>query len=491
MDYQDPFRREPTPDNLQWDSKPIIARQSRQSAETQLLLVASEKNRSGEPQPGYQYQGRSKKSSGLSAKIIALCLSCALLGGAGGGIIVSQLGAPSSTTIYKGDRPHVEVNTVASDTKTLMSATEVYATYVNSTVGITVDIVSTNIFGQSVTSAAAGSGFVITEDGYIVTNYHVIEGANAITVTFADGQSFDATYIGGEQRNDVAVIKIEAQGLTPVIIGSTENLHVGDEVVAIGNPLGELTFSMSDGIISALARSITMDDGTPMNMIQTNTAINSGNSGGPLFNMYGEVIGIVSAKYSSEGGLWGTGTASIEGLGFAIPMDDVGDMLSDIIENGYVTDKPYLGITVQTVIEDEVARGAPAGAEVLYCTPGLCADTAGLKEGDIITAVQGVTVTSNLELIDEKNKRAAGDEITLTIYRDGETLKVTVTLDEENADTVAAHEEYSAQKDKEAAQERKQERSQNEDDSNAPSGDFEHGGGFGFDDNSGSFFPFF
>ena len=480
MDNQDPRHN----DSFHWDSK-TTPRQSRQNSTAQLIPIAADDDHSGEPQLGYQYRTRGKKSGGgLSARIVALCLCCALLGGVGGGIIAAQTN-PASTTIYKGDRPPVEVSTVASDTKTLMSATEVYAAYVNSTVGITVDIVSTNIFGQSVTSAAAGSGFVITEDGYIVTNHHVIEGANAITVTFSDGESYDAVYVGGEKSNDVAIIKIDASGLLPVILGTTDNMHVGDAVVAIGNPLGELTFSMSDGIISALARSITMDDGTPMNMIQTNTAINSGNSGGPLFNMYGEVVGIVSAKYSSEGGLWGRGAASIEGLGFAIPMDDVADMLSDIIENGYVTKKPYLGITVQTVMEAEVSGGTPAGAEILYCTPGLCADDAGLREGDIIIAVEGITVTTNLELINEKNKLHAGDRMHLTVYRDGQTLDFTVTLDEENTETVAAHEDYSALKEAEASQRTQPQERQDEGDSRAPGN---HGGGFG---GNGGLFPFF
>ena len=228
-------------------------------------------------------------------KIVALCLVCALLGGLAQPIY-SSLSGGNETTIYTGDRTPTQVDTASVDTSIELTTAEIYAKYVNSCVGITVDIVSTNVFGQTVTGAAAGSGFVITEDGYILTNYHVIDGANSIKVTFDNGKEYTATYVGGEEKNDIAVIKVDATGLTPVVIGKSSDMLVGEQVTTIGTPLGELTFSESTGIISALDRSITMSDGRQMNMIQTDCAINSGNSGGPLFNSHGEVIGIVSAK---------------------------------------------------------------------------------------------------------------------------------------------------------------------------------------------------
>lgn len=359
-------------------------------------------------------------------KVVVLCLVCALLGAAIHPLYQTVSGR-GETTLYVGDREPTKIDVTSVNTEKEMTTAEIYAAYVGSTVGITVDIVSTNIFGQTVTGAVAGSGFVITEDGYILTNYHVIENANSITVTFVDGKSYPATYVGGEESNDIAVIKIEATGLTPVVIGSSDDMLVGEQVTAIGNPLGELTFTETTGIISALNRSITVGDGRKMNMIQTDCAINSGNSGGPLFNNHGEVIGIVSAKYSSSGS---SSAASVEGLGFAIPMDDVAGMVNELVTNGYVTGKPLLGITVDDVKENVQAYGVPAGAEVFVVTPGLCAEKAGLKVGDIITKFNGTEVTSAEELISAKNECAVGDTVELTVYRSGKTTTVKVTLEE-------------------------------------------------------------
>lgn len=206
--------------------------------------------------------------------------------------LYSAVTGSGSTTIYTGNRTPTQVDTASVNTEEELTMAEIYAKYVNSCVGITVDIVSTNIFGQTVTGAAAGSGFVITEDGYILTNYHVIDGASSIKVTFVDGTEYDATYIGGEEANDIAVIKIDATGLTPVVIGSSSDMLVGEEVTTIGNPLGELTFSQTSGIISALNRTVTMSDGRQMNMIQTDCAINSGNSGGLCLTTTGRSLAL-------------------------------------------------------------------------------------------------------------------------------------------------------------------------------------------------------
>ena len=375
---------------------------------------------------GPEKQKKPKKIKNGTVKVVVLCLVCALLGAAIHPLYNAVTGR-GETALYVGDREPTKINVTSVNTEEEMTTAEIYAAYVGSTVGITVDIVSTNIFGQTVTNAAAGSGFVITEDGYILTNYHVINGASAITVTFVDGTTYSATYVGGEEANDIAVIKIKAEGLTPVVIGSSSDMLVGEQVTAIGNPLGELTFSETTGIISALDRTITMSDGRKMNMIQTDCAINSGNSGGPLFNSHGEVVGIVSAKYSSSGS---ASSASVEGLGFAIPMDDVADMVSELVTNGYVTGKPLLGISVGDVDEAVQTYGVPAGAEVLVVTPGLCGEKAGLKTGDIITKINDTEVTSADELISAKNEYEVGDTVELTVYRGGETVTVKVTLEE-------------------------------------------------------------
>ena len=422
------------------------------------------------PEPGREprQKGPKKPRSG-ALKVVALCLVCALLGAAIHPLYNAVSGS-GEATLYVGDREPTKINVTAVNTEKEMTTAEIYAAYVGSTVGITVDIVSTNIFGQTVTGAAAGSGFVITEDGYILTNYHVIENANSITVTFVDGKSYPATYVGGEEANDIAVIKIEANDLTPVVIGSSDDMLVGEQVTAIGNPLGELTFTETTGIISALNRSITMGDGRKMNMIQTDCAINSGNSGGPLFNSHGEVIGIVSAKYSSSGSY---SSASVEGLGFAIPMDDVANMVSELVTNGYVTGKPLLGISVNDVDENVQAYGVPAGAEVIVVTPGLCGEKAGLKVGDIITKINDTEVTSAEELISAKNGYEVGDTVELTVYRSGETTTVKVTLEESTPEKVALQDK--------AQQEYQQQQQQQQQEYNQQSGgSWPFGFGFGY-----------
>ena len=388
-------------------------------------------------------QPKQKKKKG--GKLVALCLVCAIIGGiAGGGGVAAATGAFSKeqTIIYEGTRTSTVVNVSNVTGKDVLTAPEIYATYVGSTVGITTEITTTNVWGQPVSQAAAGSGFVITSDGYILTNYHVIEDADSIQVAFVDGTTYDATLVGGESENDIAVLKINATGLTPVIIGDSDNVKVGEQVVAIGNPLGELTFSMTSGIISAKDRSITMENGNVMNMIQTDTAINNGNSGGPLFDMYGQVIGITSAKLSGSS----SSEATIEGLGFAIPINDIKDMVTDIMENGYVTGKPYMGITVSTVPESISERyGMSQGALVESVDGSSCAAKAGLEKGDIITGIDGKTVISSAELVEAKKNYKAGDTVTLDVERNGEKLTLTLTFDEDTPERRAAQEEAQAQ----------------------------------------------
>ena len=380
----------------------------------------------GETPPGQTPPWRRKpKKNWGAAKLVALCLLCALIGGSVYPIYRTVAG--SSTAIHVGQRTATELTTKTVDTEKELTPAELYNSYVGSTVGITVDLVGTNIFGQRVTAAAAGSGFVITENGYILTNYHVVENANEITVTFVDGKTYPATYVGGEKANDIAVIKIEAEGLTPVVLGSSDNMRVGEQVITIGNPLGELTFTETAGIISAVNRTITMSDGRKINMIQTDCAINSGNSGGPLFNLHGEVIGVVSAKYSGSGS---SDSASVEGLGFAIPIDDVADIVSELVTNGYVSGKPFMGVGLGDVDEQAQAYGVPAGAVVSLAPDGLPAAKAGIQVGDIITALDGKAVKGRDELTAAVKEHAVGDSVTLSVFRSGEKLEVKVTLAE-------------------------------------------------------------
>ncbi len=378
-----------------------------------------------------------KKHPGL--KVTALCLVCALVGGVVGGVGVAagRNLFPDQTTIYASDRTPTVVTVAKVDGRTAMTVDQVYAANLPSVVGINGDV-TTNFWGQTVKNPVSGSGFVITEDGYILTNYHVIDGVDDLKVSFSDGTTYDAVVVGGEEANDIAVLKINATGLTPVVVGDSSNMRVGEQVVAIGNPLGELTFTLTAGYVSALDREIAMSDGNAINVMQTDAAINSGNSGGPLFNIYGECIGIVNAKYSNNG----SSQASIEGIGFAIPINDVKDMVTDIMEHGYVTGKPFLGVQVGNVEEAAQQYGVPAGAGLITVAPGFSADKAGLKEGDIITAVGGTEIGSGNDLITALEEYQAGDKVAFQVYRDGKTFTTDVTLDEKNAENVKAQQDY-------------------------------------------------
>lgn len=383
---------------------------------------------------GQTPRGRKKKKAS-KIKMTALVLVAALLGGVVGGGAVTLWGPKNSTTLYQGTHTPTAVSVFNVDAKEPLSPSQIYATYVGSTVGITTEIISTNIFGQQVQNAASGSGFVISEDGYIITNYHVIEGASNIMVSFIDGKSYDGKLVGGDPENDLAVLKIDATGLTPVVVGSSDALVVGDQVFAIGNPLGELTYSLTGGYVSALNRNVTMSDGRRMNYIQTDTAINSGNSGGALFNIYGQVVGIVSAKLSSGSS---SSSASVEGLGFAIPMDDVKSMITDLIEHGYITGKPYMGIVGGSVSGEAQRFGTPAGAYVMGVAPGSSAEKSGLQKGDIITKIDDTTVTSMDDLQNANKNYKAGDTATMEVSRSGQNLTLSITFDERTAEREAA-----------------------------------------------------
>ena len=372
------------------------------------------------------YTGSAKKKGFPWGKVIALMLVAALLGGAlgaGGVLLLAPSGSGSRTQIQEGTRPSTVIDVTAIDTSKQMSPAEVYAQNVVSTVGITTSV-TTNYFGFTTTSAASGSGFVFSDDGYILTNYHVIENSTSIKVTMYDGSSYDAELIGYDESNDIAVLKIDAQGLRPVVLGDSGNLNVGDSVLAIGNPLGELTFSLTAGVVSALDREVTLSGNVTMELIQTDCAINSGNSGGALFNLYGEVIGITNAKYSSSG----SGT-SIDNIGFAIPINSVLNIVESIIEKGYIA-KPYIGVSVASVSSETQSYGLPKGAAVKAISEGSPAEAAGLQINDIITEANGTKIESSDDLVKLVGGLYNGAELKLTVYRQGETLEITVTVGE-------------------------------------------------------------
>ena len=388
-----------------------------------------------------------KKKSG-AGKAVALVLCCALVGGGagvGGAAAYDALtsGPKGETTVYRNEVDPTAVKVKQADGLTPMSLSEIYAAYADSCVCISVTGMATNGWYQQPT-AGAGSGFIISEDGYIVTNYHVIDGATSIKVTLNNGDTYDAKLVGGEELNDVAVLKVDGvSGLKPVVLGDSEDLVVGEQVCTIGNALGTLSFSQTSGFVSSTGRSITMSDGTVMsNMIQTNCTINSGNSGGPLFDSYGRVVGITSAKLSNNG----SSQAAIEGIGFAIPINDVIDIVTDYMQYGHVTGRPSMGIEVAPVKEEyQQVFGWPAGVYVNSVSEGSCAEKAGLKKGDIITKLGDTAVTSTNELSSAKNRYKAGQTAELTVYRSGEELTLSITFDEQDTTTQTAPNQGQAQ----------------------------------------------
>ena len=267
-----------------------------------------------------------------------------------------------------------------------------------------------------------GSGIIMTADGYILTNHHVISGAATVTVQTAAGGEYDAALVGSDEFSDLAVLKIEAEDLPAAVFASSTGLQVGDDVAAIGDPLGiELRGTMTNGIISAINRDIVVEDRS-MTLLQTNAALNAGNSGGPLVNRAGEVIGINTMKLSSA-------YVSVEGLGFAIPMDVAKPIVDELIAQGYVAGRPALGITCTAVAAQTSAfYDIPAGIYIKSVEPNSDAARQGLREGDIIVAIEGETVTTLDALNTVKNRFRAGDSVSLTIWRDGETFQTGVTL---------------------------------------------------------------
>ena len=378
-----------------------------------------------DPQPPKPEKGSFWKKAGT--KVTALVLRCALIGGlcGFGGASLARRGGKA--TIQESGRTASAVSVKSVDGQTLMTPAEVYASTVNSVVSINCSAVSTNIFGQKVQSASSGSGFVITQDGYIVTNQHVVSGASSVNVTLYNGDTYPATVVGGDSDYDVAVLKIEANGLQAVTLGKSADVNVGDTVMAIGNPLGELTFSMSQGIVSCCDRAINVD-GTPFNMIQVDASINPGNSGGPLMNLYGEVVGIVSAKYSSYS------DTTVEGIGFAIPISDVQTIITDIMENGQVTDKAYMAIKAGSMTEQMAAQyniDVTQGVFVYAVEKGGAGEKAGLQLGDVITKLNDTDITSMSDLSMAKKGFKAGDTVTLTVWRGGQEITLSLTFDQQ------------------------------------------------------------
>ena len=382
---------------------------------------------------------RKPRKKHTALRITALALCCALLGGVCGGGAVALIFHNNNDANVSTTQPttptsfnNQSVRPVSASTEALTPA-EIYEKNVPAIVGIYNESTSTgyNVFGQRSTIASSGTGFIISSDGEILTNYHVVADAQTLTVTLHDGTQYPATVLGYEAESDIALIKIDATGLPTVTLGESSSLAVGDEVVAIGNPLGELTYSLTVGYISAKERAVNTD-GTPINMMQLDATINSGNSGGPLFDICGNVVGIISAKYS---GSTSSGT-SIEGIGFAIPIDDVTSIMDDLRQYGAVQNRAYMGIYGASISSTDADNyGLPMGVLVSGVQNGSCSEAAGLQRRDIITGINGTTVSSMEDLSRELKKFRGGDTAALTVYRSGKTLELSITFDAKQTDT--------------------------------------------------------
>ena len=367
-----------------------------------------------------------KPSKPASRKFVAAMLAVAILAssliGFGGGYVFSKINRTQKGSL---NITQVEPSEKTDGTNASTGVTsQIVKKTADSVVEIVTESVVTGSFARQYVQQGAGSGVIISDDGYIITNYHVIEGANNVTVTLRDGKTeYTAAIIGSDEENDIALLKIDANKLSPATFGDSSNLAVGDYVVAIGNPLGELGGTVTDGIISALAREVTIEDQN-MTLLQTNAQISPGNSGGGLFNSAGELVGIVNAKDSAT---------EVEGIAFAIPINTVLDIINDLREYGYVTGKIELGMELMDINSKETAfyYGVnQTGCYVLSVTKNSNADTAGFNTGDLITKVDGtkVTTTEDVEKAIEDNK--VGDKVTFTVYRSGKSMNIDLVLAE-------------------------------------------------------------
>ncbi len=352
-------------------------------------------------------------------------------------LAISTFSGCGPTTITRERRPGQSGTSAANAVSTSFkrgssseesySVVDIYRNNVNSVVGIKSQSKSENIFGQTTINASSGTGIVLTSDGYILTNNHVIEDGTSFTVTLYNGTRYEAEVVGAEKSNDVAVLKIDATDLQPAVFGNTSEIVVGEDVVVIGNPLGELTFSLSRGVVSALNRAIN-EDGTPIIVFQIDAAVNEGNSGGPAFDARGHVIGMVTAKVKKN---------LIEGIGFCIPINDALNIATQLIEYGFVKGKGALGIAAAVAYRQSYfGSSRVSGAYVSYVIEGSAAEKAGLAEGMLITEVDSTEITTPEELDVVVRGKPAGTTVTVKGVYNNKEFELTVTLDEYSPDMV-------------------------------------------------------
>lgn len=345
----------------------------------------------------------------------------------GGSTTAPVTATPKPDTTNPGAAKQFKYGSKNGETYTV---SEVYARSVDSVVGIRSESVSKNVFGQTSTTASLGTGIILTDDGYILTNNHVVESGTSFKVALYNGESYDATIVGTEKTNDVAVLKIEATGLKAATFGNSDELVVGEDVIVIGNPLGELTYTLTRGVVSALNRAIN-EDGTPISMFQIDAAVNEGNSGGPALDASGNVIGVVTAKVNS---------GIVEGIGFCIPVNDALGIAKQLIEFGYVKGRGALAIgATEAYRESFWGTTRVSGAYVSYVIEGGAADKAGIVEGMLITSVNNSQITSSDDLAAVLRAKTAGTTVTVRGVNGKKDFEVQVVLDEYSPELIPAN----------------------------------------------------
>lgn len=371
--------------------------------------------------PEYTYKRKTKGAS--LALIVMLCMLISILFGGGSAILVNHFMSDTSESKSGGFSftPQYQTIDIAPDEE--LATTAIVDMAGDSVVEIITEYVETGVFSQQYIKSGAGSGVIIDKEGYIVTNHHVIESAEKISVTLRNGENYSAEIIGSDAKMDLALLKIEAEGLTSAVFGNSDDLKVGQRTIAIGNPLGQLGGTVTEGIISALDRDVTVD-GQTMNLLQTDTAINPGNSGGGLFDGKGNLIGIVVAKSSGS---------EVEGLGFAIPVNDAVDVISDLIDYGYVRGRIAVGMEFIDINSEPVAWMyglSDLGCYVYSVDSGSNAEKAGFKSGDLILSVDGTGVDTSEDVETQLDKKAVGDSVEFKVKRGRKTGTLTLVLEE-------------------------------------------------------------
>lgn len=432
--YSEPYTQQNTQQNTNTYANPYTQQSAQQYTPPYTAQPTNPYGNTPEQTTPKKKKEKKGASKGFVAVMLVICVLLSSLAGFGGAMLYTKMKVSDTEISTNGAMiiNKVDIDEQTADELADKTTSQITDEVADCVVEITTEVMSTSQFYGQYISQGAGSGVIISSDGYIVTNNHVIDGASSITVTLRDQTSYDAVLIGKDSVVDIALLKIEATDLKAATFGDSDDLEVGDKAVAIGNPLGQLGGTVTEGIISALDRDVVIDDET-MNLLQTDTAINPGNSGGGLFDGQGALVGIVVAKSSGE---------EIEGLGFAIPINDVIDILDDLKEYGYVRGRVSVGMELIDLSNSMYSMyyygNEQGGCYVYSVNYDSAAYNAGIQQGDRIVSIDGTEVSSTDDVETALEGKAVGDVVEVEIERGGRTATVEITLDEYVPDDVVS-----------------------------------------------------